>query len=137
MVESNDRTSKTVQPEALKMYMLSTTPSLSTKIDNKEQTVKTIFIVSKNTFDKLGPSKTFGNVSERDRFIKRMNLKIYHWDKDSIQRWYLLTNHEAKAFNIKDYKERVYQLYKDGIADQTDELLLKKIIVAEIEKQYR
>jgi hypothetical protein len=136
-MESNDRTSKSVQPEAMKMYMISTTPSLKTKIENIEQTVKTIFIVSKNTYDKVGPSKTFSSVGERDRYLKRISLRIYHWDKDSVQRWYLLTAHEAKAFHLQAYKEKVIQLFKVGIADQLDEPILEAYLKDELQKQYR
>jgi hypothetical protein len=136
-VESNHRATKTVQPEAMKMYMVSTTPSLKTKIGNQEQTVKTIFIVSKNTYDKVGASKTFTSVGDRDRFLKKMNLKIYHWDKDSVQRWYLLNIHEAKALQIAEYKERVIHFYKDGIADQLDEAVLKAHVIEELAKQFK
>jgi len=137
MVQSTDRTTKKIQPEALKMYMVSTSPSLTAKIENKTQVVKTIFIVSKNTYDKAGFSKTYGTVAERDRFLKKMNLKIYNWDKDSVQRWYLITPAEAKAFSLLEYKERVIRMYSEGIADQLDEPILKAHIMAEIADKYR
>jgi hypothetical protein len=137
MLSSGDRTSKTIQPEAVKMYMVSTTPPLKTKMEGREQTVKTIFIVSKHTFEKVGGNHTFGSVGERDRFLRKLSLKIFHLDKDSISRFYLLANGaEQNAFNTEGYKEKIGALYKLGIADIADQTLLQTHIKEEVEKLY-
>lgn len=137
LVESSDRTTKKIQPEAVKMYMVSTSPPLKSKIDNKEQFVKTIFIVSKNTYNKVGPTKIFGSIAERDKFLRKINLKIFHQNKDSVSRWYLLSGkEELNAFNQKEYEQKVWEMYKLGIADIADERLLQKRITTEIKKQY-
>ncbi|MDX2189069.1 MAG: hypothetical protein SFY32_04330 [Bacteroidota bacterium] len=138
-LESGDITSKTIQPEALKMYMLSTTPSLKTKINGKEETVKTIFLISKTTYDKVGGNHSFGNAGERDRFLRRFNLKIYNWDKDSLNRWYLLSGkHEVEAFNkSSDYDERTKNLYHVGINDNMDQQFLQELLFEELERKYK
>ncbi|TAF75520.1 MAG: hypothetical protein EAZ53_05315 [Bacteroidetes bacterium] len=138
VVNSSDRTTKKIQPESVKMFMVSTSPPLKSKIENKEQFVKTIFIVSKNTYDKVGPTKIFGSIAERDKFLRKMSLKIFHQDKDTLSRWYLLSGkEELNAFNTKDYEEKVWKMYKLGIADIADEALLQKLITADIRKQYQ
>lgn len=137
-VESNEIVSKTIQPEAAKMYMVSTTPPLKTKLEGKDQSVKTIFIVSKATFDKVGQTKTFGTIGERDRFLKRFNLKIFHLDKDSVSRWYLLAGKpEIEAFNIPDYNLKVEKLYKLGINDIFDQKLIQQAIEKELNEMYQ
>lgn len=138
ILDSKDRTTKKIQPEAVKMYMVSTTPALKSKIDSKEQFVKTIFIVSKNTYDKVGPTKIFGSIPERDKFLRKLSLKIFHQHKDSLSRWYLLAGkEEINAFNTKEYNEKIWKMYKLGIADIVDENLLQKLIVADIHKTYK
>jgi hypothetical protein len=138
MVESNDITTKSIQPEALKMYMMSTTPSLKAKVDGKEQKINTIFIVSKNTFNKVGKNHSFGSVGERDKFIRRLNLKIFNLDKDSLSRWYLLAGGaEQNAFNIADYKEKIGKMYDLGIADVADHALIDAHIRDKVEMLYR
>ncbi len=137
-VESADITSKTIQPEAIKMYILSTTPPLKTKLEGMERSVKNIFIVSKSTFDKVGNNKTFGTVGERDRFLKKFNLKIFHLDKDSLSRWYLLGGkQEIEAFNTPDYDEKVAKLYKAGINDIADHQRIQAAIENELKKMYK
>ncbi|MFN0049331.1 MAG: hypothetical protein ACKVOU_09430 [Cytophagales bacterium] len=137
-VESADVTSKTIQPEAAKMYMVSTTPPLKTKLEGKEQSIKTIFIVSKTTFEKVGSNRTFANIAERDRFLKRFSLKIFHLDKDSLSRWYLLGGkQEIEAFNSPDYDLKIAKLTKVGINDIADQTRIQKAIEADLEKMYK
>ncbi|TAG52224.1 MAG: hypothetical protein EAZ27_12565 [Cytophagales bacterium] len=138
MLQSADRTTATIQPEAVKMYMVSTTPPLKSKIDNKEELIKTIFIVSKSTYDKVGPTKIFGSVVERDKFLRKMSLKIFQFDKDSVSRWYLLSGKdEINAFNLKDYKEKTWKMHKLGINDLADQAMIDRMISEEIIDKYK
>lgn len=134
-VESKDRTSKTIQPESIKMYMLSTTPYLKTKINNEEVEIHSVFIVSKKTFDAIGDHKVFKTVQERDHFFKKLGLKIYHENKAGQNRYFMLNSHEEiKAFHVADKNERIYALYKLGIVDNLDEQMLEEMIIADVKK---
>lgn len=137
-VESNDITFKSIEPEALKMYMVSTTPSLKTIMNSREYKISTIFIVSKNTFDKVAKNQVFGTIGERDRFIRKLNLKIFNLDKDSISRWYLLSKGaEQAAFNLPDYTQKINQMYDLGISDVVDHSLIEAHIKEELIKLYK
>lgn len=137
-VESKDITFKSIDPEALKMYMVSTTPSLKTMMDGKERKITTIFIVSKNTYDKVAKNHVFGTIGERDRFIRKLNLKIFNLDKDSLSRWYLLSNGaEQAAFNLPDYTQKVNKMYDLGISDVVDHRLIETHIKEELIKLYK
>ncbi|MDX2195408.1 MAG: hypothetical protein NW207_03235 [Cytophagales bacterium] len=137
-VDCDDITNISRTPESVKMYMLSTTPSIKAKINNELQTVKTIFIVSKKTWDRVVMNRSFASVLQRDRFLKSLNLKVFQMDKDSLKRWYLLSGpQEIHAFNIKDYEERTWQMYKLGIVDDIDYSLIQEGIRQELEKLYK
>ncbi len=137
MLQSADKTTKLVQPESVKMYMVSTTPPLKSKINGAETLVKTIFIVSENTYNKVGPTKTFGSVAERDKFLRKLNLKIFQFDKDSVSRWYLLGGKdEINAFNTSNYEEKTWKMHKLGINDLADQKLIDRMIKEEILKKY-
>lgn len=137
MLQSADRTTKLIQPESVKMYMVSTSPPLKSKIEGVESLVKTIFIVSQNTYNKVGPTKIFGSVAERDKFLRKLSLKIFQYDKDTISRWYLLGGKdEINAFNTKDYEEKTWKMHKLGINDLADQHLIDRMIKEEILKKY-
>lgn len=137
-VQCNEKTSKTIEPQVLKMYMASTTPSLKSQIEGKEQNVKTVFIISKHTYDKIGKNHSFGTVSERDRFIKKLGLKIFFLDKDSVKRWYLLSGkQEIQAYNTEPYDKKVFALFKAGAADVLDQAIIYKELKNEAEQLYK
>ncbi|MDX2195313.1 MAG: hypothetical protein NW207_02760 [Cytophagales bacterium] len=137
-VESKERASKTIQPESIKMYMVSTIPHLKYEINGVENTVKSVFIVSKNTYDRIGDNFTFATVQARDEFLDKMNLKIHYEKKNNIIRWYLLNGEEEiNAFKIQDYETKVYTLYQMGIVDNLDENILEQHIIAEVMSKHQ
>ncbi len=132
-VESKDRTKRTVQPESIKMYLVSTTPYLKIKINKIETEIKSVFIVSKSTFDAIGDHHLFGNVAARDHYLKKLGLKIFTEEKDGNTRYYMLKgSQETAAFHIADKYERIYSLYKFGIVDNLDEQILEEKIIADV-----
>lgn len=134
-VASKDRTSKTIQPESIKMYMVSTTPHLKTQIDGEEVEIKTVFIVSKKTFEAIGDHHIFGSIAARDHFLKKLGAKIYTENKNGIIRYFLLHgSEETSAFHIADETERIYALYKLGIVDNLDEQILEERVIADVKK---
>lgn len=125
-VESKERTSKTVKPESLKMYMVSTGPSLKTTIDEKEVTVRSVFLVSKKTYDYIGDNHEFTSTDGRDKFLKDAGLEVFKEIKNGITRWYLLNGEAEKiAFNTKNPSERIVNLYHLDIIDNLDEEVLE------------
>jgi len=134
-VESKDRTSRTVQPESIKMYLVSTTPYLKIKENDAETEIKSVFIVSKNTFDAIGDHHLFGNVAARDQYLRKIGVKVFAEDKGETKRYYLLKgSEETAAFHIADKNERIYALYKFGIVDNMDEQILEEKIIADVKK---
>ncbi|MFN0049227.1 MAG: hypothetical protein ACKVOU_08905 [Cytophagales bacterium] len=132
-VESKDRTSRTIQPESIKMFKISTTPYLKMKDGGVETEIKSLFIVSKKTYDVIGDHHLFGNVQARDQFIKKLGLKVYTEEKNGTIRYYMLNGkEETVAFHIADQNERIYELYKLGIVDNMDEHILEDRIIADI-----
>lgn len=135
-VESKERTRRIVQPESIKMYLISTTPYLKTIINGEDLTIKSVFIVSKNTFEEIGDHHTFKSVDDRDMFLKKMGLQIFSNVKNGITRWYLLKGSEERvAFETPDYTERVYSLFSLGIVDNMDEQILEEKIIADVRKE--
>lgn len=125
-VESKERTSKTVKPESLKMYMVSTGPSLKTIIDKKEITVRSMFLVSKKTYDYIGDNHEFATIENRDKFLKEAGLEIFKEMKNDIIRWYLLNGEaEKNAFATKNTNERIVNLFAVDIIDNMDEEILE------------
>lgn len=138
-VESNERTSKQIQPEAIKMYMISTTPLLKyPNQEGQEVPIRSVFIVSKKTFDQIGDDLTFDSPEARDKFLENLDLKIFSEVKNGITRWYLLQGiDEVLAFRQKDYNQRIYRLYELGIVDIYDEKVLEEKIIAEVKHHHQ
>ncbi len=137
-VESKDRTSKTIQPESIKMYMVSTSPCISTKVNGVDQEIKSVIIISKKTFDEIGDHRVFGSVANRDLFLKNLEAKIYVDNKNGVMRYYMLRgNEEIRAFNIEDKNERIYEMYKLGIVDNLDEQVLEEHIIANLKSLHQ
>ena len=74
LVESQDSYMKTVKPEAIEMYLVSIRPKIVYDIDGEEKTISS-FIVSKNTYDKIGGTLQFNSIEERDEYLKKEHLK--------------------------------------------------------------
>ncbi|TAF77681.1 MAG: hypothetical protein EAZ53_01960 [Bacteroidetes bacterium] len=125
-VESKERTSKIVKPESLKMYMVSTGPALKTTVDQKEVSVRSVFLVSKKTYDFIGDNHSFSSVEGRDKFLKDADLEIYKEIKKGTTRWYLLSGEKEKmAFETINDNERIVNLYNVDIIDNMDEEILE------------
>ena len=134
-VESKERSSRKVKPESIKMYMVSTTPNLKTSLNGEETPIKSVFIISKKTFEEIGDHLIFSSVEGRDKFLESHGLSVYSEVKNGVTRWYLLQDgEEVDAFHIKDYTERVYKLYELGIVDNMDEEILENKIIADVRK---
>ncbi|MDX2188477.1 MAG: hypothetical protein SFY32_01325 [Bacteroidota bacterium] len=132
-VESQGRSSKSIKPESLKMYMVSTTPNLKALINDQETVIRSVFIISKKTYEMIGDNHMFNSPIDRDDFIDKMGLKIFYQVKNGNMRWYMLNGiDEINAFKINDYNEKVYRLYELGIIDSMDEQILEDKIVADL-----
>lgn len=133
-VESKERTKKSVKPESLKMYMISTSPSLKTFVNDKEVSIKSVFIVSKKTYDFIGDDLSFSTVEARNNFIKTNNLEIASETKKGLTRWYLLNGKEEKAaFNTPDSFQKVLNMFHVDIIDALDEEILEKKIRSDLQ----
>lgn len=125
-VASKERSSKLVKPESLKMYMVSTSPNLKIIIENKEITIRSLFLVSKNTYDFIEDTHLFNTPEARDVFLKNAKLEVFKEIKNGITRWYLLRGDaEKNAFATQDPNERIVNLYHIGIIDNLDEEILE------------
>jgi hypothetical protein len=132
-VESKEKTSKTIQPESIRMYMISTTPFLKYQLSNEEIPVKSVFIVSKKTYEMIEENKTFNSIEERDQYLETLGLKIFLEQKGTTNRWYLLNGlEEINAFKTTNYNEKVYKLYELGIVDNLDEEILEEKIIDDL-----
>lgn len=132
-VESKDRTTRTVQPEAIKMYRVSSVPYIKTKFEGKEIENRSLFIVSKNTFQTIGDHHLFPKQSDRDHYLKKMNLIIHcvKNSKDEIS-WYLLTAKELELFKIENKREMIYKQYQQGIIDDENIDLIEEMMIQDI-----
>ena len=134
-VESKEKTSKSIQPESIRMYMVSTTPCLKTYIDADSVVIKSVFIVSKKTFEAIEENKTFNTVAERDKFVNDLGLEIFYEMKNGVTRWYLLSGiNEIRAFKTQDYHEKVFKLYQLGIVDNLNEQILENKIIDDLSR---
>ena len=128
LVESQDSYMKTVKPEAIEMYLVSIRPKIVYDIDGEEKTISS-FIVSKNTYDKIGGTLQFNSIEERDEYLKKEHLKKIDDRRHGDERWFLYANHEElKSIEIEDDYQRIYRMYELGIVDEKDKEFLKEII---------
>lgn len=129
-VESKDKLSRSIQPESIKMYMLSTTPYLMVTNDSTSKPIRSVFIVSNKTYDEVRENKAFATVDDRDNYLDSLDIKIFSEINNGITRWYLLRGaEEMAAFKTPDKKERVFKLYKLGIVDYLNEQILEQNII--------
>ena len=89
-VESKEKTSRSIKPESIRMYMVSTSPYLKTNVNGEETIIRSLFIVSKKTYDAIGENKSFNNVEDRDKFLDELDLKVFSSNKNGLIRWYFL-----------------------------------------------
>ncbi len=133
-VESKERTSKSVKPESLKMYLVSTSPSLRDATNDKNLPINSVFIVSKNTYHLVGGNLFFPSIETRDAYLKSNNIELHCQIKNGIKRWFMLRGEaEINAFKTTDSIQKVYNLFEVDIIDALDE----KILEAKISQDLR
>ena len=129
LVESQDYYMKTVKPESIEMYLVSIRPKIIYTIDNGEEKTISSFIVSKNTYEKIGGTLQFDSVEERDAYLKHEHLKKIDDRRQGDERWFLYANHEElNAIQLVNDYQRIYSMYELGIVDEKDKEVLKEII---------
>lgn len=132
-VESKERSSKSVKPESLKMYMVSTSPSLHKVINNKNAIINSVFIVSKNTYHLIGENLHFNSIEARDDYFLKHKFELFNATKNGFNRWYLLHgDSEINAFKTSDATERVFNLFEVDIIDALDEEILEAKITQDL-----
>lgn len=129
LVESQDSYMKTIKPEAIEMYLVSIRPKIIYTIDGEEEKAISTFIVSKNTYEKIGGTLQFESVEERDAYLKREHLRKIDDRRHGDERWFLYATHEElKAIQLIDDYQRIYSMYELGMVDEKDKEVLKEII---------
>ena len=128
-VESQDSYMKTVKPEAIDMFMVSVRPKIVYDIENGQEKTISSFIVSKETYEKIGGTLRFDSVQERDVYLRSMGLNRIYDDRHGDKRWFLYrTNDELKAIEMENDMDRIYAMYEIGLVDEKDKELLEEII---------
>lgn len=128
-VESKERSAKSIKPESLKMYMISTSPSYKTMINDKETVIRNVFIVSKSTYEFIGGNLAFSSIKERDDYFSNNGFEVFSEQKNNSTRWYFLRGQaEKNAFKTQNPLEKIYNLYHLNIVDALDESILENKI---------
>ena len=129
-VESQDSYMKTVKPEAIDMFMVSVRPKIVYDIVNGQEKTISSFIVSKETYNRIGGTLCFESVEERDAHLKSMGLNRIYDNRHGGKRWFLYGNSkELKAIEMEDDMDRIYAMYEIGLVDEKDKELLEEIII--------
>lgn len=128
-VESKEKHTRTVKPEALKMYTLTMNPKHYHSDNSIHAFVTSPFIISRETHDLVGEKLVFESVEERNSFLEENDLHIRHIKMNGEERWYLLHGEaELSTMNITDEYERILTQYTLEIVSTNDKAHLRKII---------
>jgi len=131
MVRTKDYKTQFIQPETLRSCFILLSPPIPW-MDEGGKFAISQFIVSEATYNKIAENKTFGNVEERDNYLKNsLRISVQHKSYLKTEHWFMLTGKEALSFRQKDDFKKVKGLYKDRIFDVKDRQVLEDIIVIE------
>lgn len=127
-VISEEKFSRKIQPNAIKMYTIRTSPAMPYKGGEGFEMVNGEFIVSKSTYERIEKDHFFNTTSIRNAFLDELGLSLHYLVKNGEKRWYLLTAEEQHTLEIQHDYKRILEQYEVGLVDDADKRALEKII---------
>lgn len=128
-ITSNISMNRMVEPQAIKMYAITTLPHFVRNSQNGFLPIMQALIVSESTFDLIGDSLVFETIEERDQYLVEKGLELVHSKFRRGDRWFIVSTEEEKlALQIENEEEKIETLLKLGIVHYRDKIILEEIL---------